>query len=129
MSSEAKLIREHCCKRLNARLARPARAKDDWAITWPDDCGCATCATLGRFLTAPSRRTLEWPLAKGGRRHVHSRINSSELPVRHQTRRTGRPFTIILTKTKALFERDTQQRRRDKTDLRSLSARVPAKQD
>lgn len=123
------VIREHCSKRLHARLARPARAKDDWAITWPDGCRCATCATLVGFLTDPSRRTLEWPLAKDGRQHVHTRIDSSELPVRHQTRRTGRPFTLVLTKTEALFEREAQQRRRDTTDLRSLRARFPAKQD
>ncbi len=123
------VIREHCTKHLHARLARPGRGKDDWAITWPDGCGCAVCATLGTFLTDPNRRTLDWPLAKDGRRHVHNRIDSSELPVRHQTRRTGRPFTLVLTKTDALFKRDEQQRRRDKTDLRWLSAPVPAKQD
>lgn len=123
------VIREHCTKHLHARLARPGRAKEDWAITWPDGCGCTICATLGTFLTDPNRRTLEWPLAKDGRQHVHNRIDSGDLPVHHQTRRTGRPFTLVLTKTDALFERDEQQRRRDKTDLRWLCAPALKKQD
>ena len=39
------------------------------------------------------------------------------LPVRHQTRRTGRSYTLVLTKTEALFESETQARRQDQADL------------
>jgi hypothetical protein len=41
----------------------------------------------------------------------------AELPVTHQTRRSGRPYTLVLTKTEVLFERERQSRRRDKDDL------------
>jgi hypothetical protein len=41
----------------------------------------------------------------------------AELPVTHQTRRSGRPYTLVLTKTDALFERERQARRRDEDDL------------
>ncbi len=44
---------------------------------------------------------------------MHQRVDVAELPVKHQTRRVGRPYTLILTKTDALFEREAQQRRRD----------------
>jgi hypothetical protein len=77
---------------------------------------------LGGFLTDPARRTFEWPLAKEGRRHVHSRLDGAELPVRHQTRRLGSPYTLVLTKTEAIFEHDTHVRRRDEADLRWLRA-------
>ena len=60
------------------------------------------CDALGRFLGSQSR-VLEWPLAKDGRRHVHTQIDSAELPVRHKTRRQGRPYTLVLTKTDELF--------------------------
>jgi len=72
---------------------------------------------LGEFLTDPARRVLDWPLAKERRRHVHGRLDSAELPVRHLTRRTGRPYTLVLTKTEAIFERERQARRRDEADL------------
>jgi hypothetical protein len=109
-------IAHHCAERLDARLARPPRATDDWSINLPGGCKCQLCDTLGRFLADPIQRTFEWPLAKEGRRHVHSTIERSALPVSHQTRRTGRPYTLVLTKTPALFEREKQERRRDEED-------------
>jgi hypothetical protein len=75
------------------------------------------CGDLRGFLRDPTQTRFEWPLAKDRRAHVHSRIDTAELPVDHQTRRVGRPYTLMLTKTDALFERETQQRRRDEKDL------------
>ncbi|MGH3442325.1 MAG: 2OG-Fe(II) oxygenase [Nitriliruptorales bacterium] len=109
-------VARHCAEQLEARLARPPRANDDWSIDVPDGCGCDLCATLGRFLADPSQRTLEWPLAKDGRRHVHGRIDRAELPVSHQTRRQGRPYTLVLAKTPALFERELLARDLDEAD-------------
>jgi hypothetical protein len=74
------------------------------------------------FLDDKSRHAFEWPLAKQGRQHVHSRIDAAELPVTHQTRRQGRPYTLVLTKTDALFARDQEARIRDETDLEWLAA-------
>jgi hypothetical protein len=37
--------------------------------------------------------------------------------VDHRTRRVGRPYTLVLIKTEALFEREAHQRRRDEKDL------------
>jgi hypothetical protein len=115
-------IARHCATRLAARLARPARAADDWSVTPPTGCGCGLCATLATFLHDPARRSCDWPLAEQGRRHVHHRIDTAELPVRHQTRRQGRPYTLVLTKTDALFDRERQQRERDAADLAWLNA-------
>ena len=94
------VIAQRCAKRLAARLARPQRADDDWSVEFPSTCGCELCAALGRFLGDPERRSFEWPLAEQKRRHVHARIDMAELPVRHETRRTGRPYTLVLTKTR-----------------------------
>lgn len=109
-------VARHCAERLDVRLARPPRADGDWSIDVPGGCGCDLCATLGRFLADPAQRTFEWPLAKDGRRHVHGRIDGAELPVNHRTRRQGRPYTLVLTKTPALFERERLSRDRDEAD-------------
>jgi hypothetical protein len=111
------VVARHCATRLEARLARPARATDDWSIELPKGCHCELCATLGAFLGDPARRSFEWPLAEQRRRHVHSRIDGAELPVHHQTRRSGRPYTLVLTKTDALLEREREARQRDQADL------------
>ncbi|HWN00081.1 MAG TPA: 2OG-Fe(II) oxygenase [Streptosporangiaceae bacterium] len=112
-----------CAVRLRARLARPQRAEGDWSIELPaGGCTCDLCGTLRVFLEDKNRRTFEWPLAKERRQHVHSRIDAAELTVTHVTRRQGRPYTLVLTKTDALFAREQEARTRDETDLEWLAA-------
>jgi hypothetical protein len=112
-----------CAARLRARLARPRRASGDWSIELATGgCTCELCDTLRAFLEDKARRAFEWPLAQQGRQHVHSRIDAAGLPVTHLTRRQGRPYTLVLTKTGALFAREAEARTRDETDLEWLSA-------
>ena len=119
-------VARDCAERLGAIIARPPRDEDDWSIAWTG-CGCGLCDTLGTFLGSRSRRVFEWPLATDGRRHVHAGIDSAGLPVRHQTRRQGRPYTLVLTKTDELFTRALDARRRAVSDLAWLrSTRVGA---
>ncbi|UIX32030.1 2OG-Fe(II) oxygenase [Streptomyces sp. GQFP] len=110
------VIARNCADRLRAVCERPPRAADDWSVAWAG-CGCELCGVLGAFLGSRSRRVLEWPLAKEGRRHVHTRIDSAELPVRHLTRRQGRPYTLVLTKTQELFTCEQTVRSQAAADL------------
>ncbi|MEX0893487.1 MAG: 2OG-Fe(II) oxygenase, partial [Gemmatimonadota bacterium] len=72
---------------LEQRLARPARAEDDWSLPLPEGCACELCRRLKQFLGSRDERHLEWPIAKARRQHVHQRIDGAELPVDHRTRR------------------------------------------
>ncbi|WP_246510200.1 2OG-Fe(II) oxygenase [Nonomuraea endophytica] len=108
-------------EQIRAALAQPQRAPGDWSIALPTGCACELCEVLGTFLRHPERRALDWPLAKDRRRHVHARIDDAELPVRHETRRQGRPYTLVLTKTEALFERESLARERHQVDLAWLT--------
>lgn len=114
-------IARHCTRRIEAQLALPARSEEDWSITFPDECRCELCKTLGVFLADPRQSRLEWPLAKNGRRHVHQTLDFHELPVQHQTRRSGRPFTLVLTKTRRLFEDEARERSARQADLEWLA--------
>ena len=109
------MVARDCTQRLGAIIARPLRDEDDWSSGC--GCGCGLCGTLGTFLGSRSRRTFEWPLATDGRRHVHTRIDSAGLPVRHQTRRKGRPYTLVLTKTGELLAREKDARQQAVSDL------------
>ena len=121
------VLADDCRPRLRSRLDRPFRAYDDWSIELPaDGCTCELCVVLRRFLADPGRRTFEWPLAEQRRRHVHSRIDGVELPVTHVTRRQGRPYTLVLTKTDALFTGDLQSRASAAADLEWLAATWPS---
>jgi hypothetical protein len=75
------------------------------------------CRRLREFLAARDRVQFDWPLAKDGRQHVHRVLDAHALPVTHVTRRTGRPFTLVLRKTEALFEREAADRIRWQKDL------------
>jgi hypothetical protein len=114
-------VARDCVERLGTIIARPLRDEDDWSIEWTG-CGCGLCDTLGTFLGSRSQRILEWPLATDGRRHVHTQIDSAGLPVRHQTRRKGRPYTLTLTKTNELFTRAMNARHKAVTDLAWLTS-------
>ncbi|MGH3411428.1 MAG: hypothetical protein ACRDRJ_54345, partial [Streptosporangiaceae bacterium] len=111
-----------CTARLRGRLDRPRREAGDWSIMPPaGGCTCELCGTLGDFLAATDRRTLEWPLAKQSRQHVHSRLDGAELPVTHMTKREGRPYILVLSKTDVLFTSEQEARERDETDLKWLA--------
>jgi hypothetical protein len=110
-------VADHCRHALEERLTRPPRSADNWSIQLPGGCRCDLCSTLSGFLADPARRIFEWPLAKDRRVHVHSRIDSAELSVNHETIRKGSPYTLVLTKTDALFEREKQDRLRDEVNL------------
>jgi predicted 2-oxoglutarate/Fe(II)-dependent dioxygenase YbiX len=115
----------HASQRLQASLEKPARSPDDYSITAPSGCACPLFDTLAAFLVDPVQRTLEWPLAQKRRQHIHERIDAHELPVRHQTRRVGRPYTLVLTKTAELFDREARTRREDHDDLTWLREHTP----
>ncbi|MGL5865791.1 MAG: 2OG-Fe(II) oxygenase [Dermatophilaceae bacterium] len=114
-------IARDCADRLGVILARPPRDADDWSIAWTG-CRCDLCDHLRAFLASTTERNLAWPLAKDGRGHIHTQIDAAALPVRHQTRRQGRPYTLELTKTDALFTRDQDERRQAATDLAWLTS-------
>ena len=105
---------------LESWLARPRRDPNDWSIEPPSGCACAVCVKLNDFLADSELRALDWPLKEQSRRHVHERIDRHELPVRHVTRRVGRPYTLVLIKMPALFEREKQERQSAEEDLQWL---------
>lgn len=107
---------------LRARLEQPPRTLDDWSIAPPQGCDCPLCDTLASFLTDRKRVSFEWPIAEAKRAHIHGRIESAELPVTHKTRRSGRPYTLVLTKTADLFVREIDDRRDAEMTLDRLVA-------
>jgi hypothetical protein len=57
-------------------------------------------------LPAGARRDV----VRAQRAHVHGTISSYERPVTYVTRRVGRPYTLVLTKTRELFTHDAAER-------------------
>lgn len=112
-----------CAARLRGQLDRPRREPGDWSVTRPaGGCTCDLCATLLDFLAAPDRRTLEWPLAKQRRQHIHTRIDTAEVPVTHVTKRQGSPYILVLRKTDDLFTGEQKARDQADSDLMWLAS-------
>jgi hypothetical protein len=114
-------LHEDCTRTLSRLLSAPAREAGDWSITAPVRCTCELCKQIVRFLLAANEQQLDWPLAKDRRAHVHQTISSHELPITHVTRRVGRPYVLVLTKTKALFTREATERKIWTSDLAWLT--------
>lgn len=110
-------LHAHCVRTLTARLAQPERSSGDWSIPAPELHAGELGEVLSSFLESPERKRLEWPLAKAKRQMIHHHIEFHELPVSHQTRRTGRPYTLVLEKTQDLFEHEAVERRQWSKDL------------
>jgi hypothetical protein len=104
-------IARHCVSQLQAIVALPERRTGDWSIALPAGCACELCERLSRWL------------GNNRRAHIHSRIDSAELPVRHLTRRVGRPYSLLLTKTDKLFELERERRSSAKADFTWLCSR------
>ena len=100
----------HVLTVLEVALEKPLRAADDWSIEPPGGCACALCVELAKFLRAPDRVELPWPLAKDRRSHVHGVIDAHRLPVSHETIHRGSPHVLMLRKLSALFEQDRARR-------------------
>lgn len=103
-------VHDHAARAIEQEPHTRVRSADDWSIRSPAGCSCALCKELARFLESRAKTRLEWPLATEKRAHVHRRIDDAELPVTHTTVRSGRPYTLVLTKTRALFEREAKER-------------------
>jgi hypothetical protein len=108
---------------LGSVLSMPPREPDDWSIAPPVTCDCALCTALAAFLRDPRRVEYCWPLAKERRRHVHQTIDRYALPVSLGTLRRGSPYTLVLKKLPALFEKDAALRKEQKAQLAWLVPR------
>ncbi|MCG8457771.1 MAG: 2OG-Fe(II) oxygenase, partial [Holophagales bacterium] len=117
-------LRRHAAEELETRLAVEPRGEDDWSIELPGGCDCELCETLAEFLSSPSQRRLDWPINKERRRHIHRRLDAHELPVSHTTKRSGRPYTLVLIKQRRLFDDEAKERKAWRADLEWLRETV-----
>lgn len=107
---------------LQRRLEQPEREAGDWSINIATRCNCLQCQELSAFLADATTQSHEWRLAEQRRDHITSTVTQSELPVAYETLRQGRPYTLVLRKTDALFTREAAARRVAAQDLARIVA-------
>lgn len=116
-------LRRACIEHLEARVALPLAPPPDAArATDGLSCRCADCAQLRAFLQDP--RTTQWTLKanEAARRHVQHNIYAAKLDLDGRTIESGRPYSLVLTKNQASYERRVKQRTADLDALERLRA-------
>lgn len=94
---------------LYSELQKGTRQPGDWSIMDSNHCACNDCQALNLFLQAKNTQEKIWPLNGNRRMHIHRIIDEMKLPVTHQTKRSGRPYQLVLKKTNQLFSQDKER--------------------
>jgi hypothetical protein len=107
------------------RSAIPPAKPDDWILR--DQalaCRCQLCSQVMKFALNPEEKCLRLPINQQARQHVQNEIDRAGLEMTHKTERRGRPFTLILTKSRWRYEARTREYRADckrMTELRQMA--------
>lgn len=81
---------------------------------------------LELFARDPMQQVHLFRINQDARRSIHQTIERLGLDMTHVTERTGRPFTLVCTKTRASYERACKRHRSDLADMRRLLVLPPA---
>ncbi|MFO0799650.1 MAG: 2OG-Fe(II) oxygenase [Gemmataceae bacterium] len=109
---------------VRAELERATAAEPtpptDWTRPATVECRCNFCTQLNAFLADPTAEVGRIPASEDRRRHVIQQVERHRSDVTHRLERTGRPFTLVLTKTTGSYERAVQRYKKDCRLLREL---------
>ncbi|MEX2185183.1 MAG: 2OG-Fe(II) oxygenase, partial [Pirellulales bacterium] len=117
----------YCRLELELRTHSAPRPPEDFRRDAELPCKCGDCRELSRFLADPAAAERRFPMPKDRRQHLHQIIDAKHIDLTHATTRTGRPYTLVCTKTTASFERACEIFARDTenlTHLREVEAKL-----
>ena len=120
------LLWRHAADFLLARSARHPEEPRDWTIAANTGCRCEHCRRLRDFCKDPAARIARFPLRKELRAHLHQTIDNRGLDIDHVTERSGRPFTLVCTKTRASHRRRLAEYAEDISCMRDLIRSAPS---
>jgi hypothetical protein len=112
----------HCRTELERRTAEAPQPPADFRRRSKLTCKCADCHELRLFLDDPQEKVHRFPVNKERRQHLHQVIDGNHFDLTHVTTRSGRPFTLVCTKTTASHEAACKIYARDVQNLQRLQA-------
>lgn len=107
-------------RKLTAATAAPPVPPSDWARPANVACTCPYCTQLNRFLADPALEVGRIQAREDRRLHVIGMIRDRRCDVTHTLEQRGSPYSLVLTKTTASFERATRQFHTDCRLLQTL---------
>ncbi|MDD8047635.1 MAG: 2OG-Fe(II) oxygenase [Verrucomicrobiota bacterium] len=111
---------------LIGRSANPPKPPTDWKLPVKKGCQCEDCIELMQFAVDPNLQQKRFPLNKDRRMHLHHRIEWDQMDMTHETERSGRPYTLVCTKTRRSFERRQNEYAQDLKIMNFLVKTAPA---
>ena len=120
------LLWRHAADCLLARSAQHPEEPRDWAIAVEVGCRCEHCQRLGAFCKDPAAQVARFPLREDLRTHLELVIRRRGLDIEHVTERSGRPYTLVCTKTRASHGRRLAEYAEDVSCMRRLIRAAPA---
>ena len=100
-----RLLWQQAADYLIGRSSAPPEDPADWTIDAHFPCTDELRSRLRAFCRNPAARILRVKVAKDGRRHLRSTIDSYRLDMDHVTERVGSPYTLVCTKNRASHKR------------------------
>lgn len=109
---------------VRAELERATAAEPtppaDWTRPATVECRCGFCTQLNTFLADPTAEVGRIAASEDRRHHVIQQVERHQSDVTHRLERTGRPFTLVLTKTTGSYDRAVRRYKKDCRLLREL---------
>ena len=118
--SDCGLLWVHAAEFLLKRSEHPPAPPTDWRQEVRLSCQCEDCRALGAFAANPKEQIGRFRLNKQRRMHLHRTIDSHDLEMTHVTERIGSPQTLVCSKTRRTYERQSAQHRADCESMGAL---------
>ena len=113
---------------LLARSSSPPAEPSDWTIAADIPCDCEDCASLRGFCRDPAKRVERFSVRKDRRKHLHRVIDGYRLDLDHVTERSGSPYTLVCTKSRAGYRRRLGEYAEDLRWMDSLRLCAPVRE-
>jgi hypothetical protein len=113
-------LREHVVAKLRTATASPPAEPTDWRQDVDLRCDCEDCAELAAFARDPDAEVHRFKMADARRQHLQEQIRIGKLDMTHDIDRSGRPQTLVCTKTRGAYERAMARHEKDVRWLEAL---------
>jgi hypothetical protein len=96
---------EHSANALLTKSEYPPEQPKDWKQVASCRCKCIYCNELMKFVQDSKTQTHRFRLPQDDRSHLEHTIFESRLDMERSTETKGRPYTLVCTKTRAIYEK------------------------
>lgn len=107
------------------RSGKPPEPPRSWYIKAELGCSCKGCGQLHAFCADAQSQVAKISVARPMRDHLRAKIDVLKLDIDYATERIGRPYSLVLTKNRASYQRLLERYDDDLKHMRMLIGAAP----